>query len=259
METMKTARAAAERAGECLMQMLGTAEISQKETTNNLVTQADVEAERLITETIRAKFPDHSFLLEEGQSTGTAEADHLWIVDPLDATNNYAHGIPHFCVSIAYAEKGVLQAGVILDPIRNECFHAERGKGAFMNDQPIHVTASNNLEECIVGTGFYYDRGALMEKTLKSIHTLFSRNIRGIRRMGSAALDLCWVANGRFDAFFEYQLAPWDYAAGKLIIEEAGGICTDRSGNPLVIDSRSVVVANPHVHALILDAVKWND
>jgi myo-inositol-1(or 4)-monophosphatase len=259
MDIMKTARAAAERAGECLMQMQGTAEVNQKETSNNLVTQADLEAERLITEAIRAEFPDHSFLLEEGQSTGTAEADHLWIIDPLDATNNYAHGIPHFCVSIAYAEKGVIQLGVILDPIRKECFHAERGKGAFMNDTPIHVTDSHKLEECIVGTGFYYDRGALMEKTLNSIHTLFSRNIRGIRRMGSAAIDLCWVANGRFDAFFEYQLAPWDYSAGKIIIEEAGGICTDRSGAPLEIDSRSVIVANPHVHGLILDAVKWSD
>ncbi len=257
MKVLEVAKRAADRAGKCLMDMAGKAEIHTKETSYNLVTEADLEAERLITETIRETFPDHTFLLEEGQSTGTAEADHLWIVDPLDATNNYAHGIPHFSVSIAYAEKGAIQAGVILDPVRDEWFCAERGKGAFMNDKPIHVTKSNSLEESVVGTGFYYDRGKLMEATLNSIHTLFKRNVRGIRRMGSAAIDLCWVANGRFDAFFEYQLAPWDYSAGKLIIEEAGGKCTDREGNLLEIESRSVVVGNPAVHELVLDAVRW--
>ncbi len=255
---LDTAHTAAREAGNRLMELLGTAAVSHKGATHNLVTQADLEAEQIITDSIRSEFPDHKFLLEEGQSTGSSGDEHLWIVDPLDATNNFAHGIPHFCVSIAYAIKGEIQAGVVFDPTRNELFHAIKGGGAFLNDKPIHVTSTTRLEECIVGTGFYYDRGAMMKKTLDSIHELFSRNVRGIRRMGSAAIDLSWVACGRFDAFFEYKLEPWDYAAGKLLIEEAGGKCTDRTGNALEIDSRSVIVSNGQVQALIVDAVKWS-
>ncbi len=258
-EQLHIACTAIRQAGQRLMEMLGKAEISQKGATHNLVTQADLEAEKIITDLIRSEFPNHKLLLEEGQSTGGSTDEHLWIVDPLDATNNFAHGIPHFCVSIAYALNGEIQVGAVFDPTRNELFHATKGSGAFLNDQPMRVTSSTKLEECIVGTGFYYDRGAMMKKTLDSIHELFSRNIRGIRRMGSAAIDLSWVACGRFDAFFEYKLEPWDYAAGKLLIEEAGGRCTDRVGNPLEIDSRSVIVSNSHVHDLIFDAVKWSE
>lgn len=258
-EIIKLAKQAAQEAGATLMSMYGNAAVHEKGASHNLVTEADLAAEELITDLIRSAFPDHRLLLEEGQSTGVAADEHLWVVDPLDATNNFAHGIPHFSVSIAYAEKGELKAGVIIDPTRNELFHAEKGMGAFLNDQPIKVTESTRLEQSIVGTGFYYDRGAMMEKTLNSIHTLFSRNIRGIRRMGSAAIDLAWVACGRFDAFFEYKLEPWDYSAGKLLIEEAGGSCSDRLGNELKIDSGNVIVSNGKIHDLIMDAVKWSD
>ncbi len=258
-DILATAKRAAREAGDTLLGLYGKAKVHEKGATNNLVTEADFAAEKLITEIIKSAYPDHKLLLEEGRSTGVAEDGHLWIIDPLDATNNFAHGIPHFCVSIAYAEMGEVKTGVIFDPIRNELFRATKGAGAFLNDREISVTDARRLEEAVVGTGFYYDRGAMMEKTLKSIHTLFSRNIRGIRRMGSAAIDLAWVACGRFDAFFEYKLEPWDYSAGKLLIEEAGGSCSDRLGNHLKIDSGNVIVSNGRIHDLMVDAVRWND
>ena len=258
-EILETAKRAAIAAGKCLMEMSGKAAISQKGMTHNLVTEADVAAEALITDLIRSRFPDHKFLLEEGQSTGGSADEHLWIIDPLDATNNFAHNIPHFSVSIAYARGGEVQVAAVLDPTRNELFHAVSGQGAYLNDRCIAVTKSERLEDCIVGTGFYYDRGAMMKKTLDSIHTLFCRNVRGIRRMGSAAIDIAWVACGRYDGFFEYQLEPWDYAADMLLVREAGGRCTDREGRPLAIDSRSVIVSNGSVHPLIEDAVRWTE
>jgi myo-inositol-1(or 4)-monophosphatase len=256
---LNLAQRAAQAAGQRLTELLGKATVEQKGSSQNLVTQADLEAEELITSMILDAFPDHKFLREEGESTGGADADHLWVIDPLDATNNYAHGIPHFAVSVAYYEKGAPVAGVILDPTRDELFSAVRGGGAFLNGKPIRVSENAELSECIIGTGFYYDRGALMERTLKGVHDLFKRNIRGIRRFGSAAVDLCWVACGRFDGFFEYRLSPWDYAAGALIIEEAGGRCFDRDGKPLHLDSGSVIVANARVAGELLEVVRWTD
>jgi myo-inositol-1(or 4)-monophosphatase len=258
-EKLALATAAARAAGKRLVELLGRATVEEKGSSQNLVTQADLEAEEIITAMIAEVFPDHKFLREEGESTGGAEADHLWVIDPLDATNNYAHGIPHFAVSIAYAEKGVPQVGVILDPMRDELFTGSRGEGAFLNGKPIHVSDHASLPECIIGTGFYYDRGALMERTLQAVHDLFKRNIRGIRRFGSAAVDLCWVACGRFDGFFEYRLAPWDYAAGGLIVEEAGGKCFDRGGGPLRLDSGNVIVANAAVAEELRDVVRWSE
>ena len=256
---LELAERAAQAAGQRLNELLGKAAIEQKGSTQNLVTQADLKAEEIITSMILDAFPDHKFLREEGESTGSADSDHLWVIDPLDATNNYAHGIPHYAVSIAYYEKGAPVAGVILDPTRDELFSAARGGGASLNGEPIGVSEHAELSDCIIGTGFYYDRGALMERTLKGVHDLFKRNIRGIRRFGSAAVDLCWVACGRFDGFFEYRLSPWDYAAGGLIIEEAGGQCFDRDGEPLKLDSGSVIVANHKIAEELVDVVKWTD
>jgi len=258
-DKLAIATAAARAAGERLVELLGRATVEEKGSTQNLVTQADLEAEEIITVMIEKAFPGHKFLREEGESTGGADADHLWVIDPLDATNNYAHGIPHFAVSVAYAEKGIPQVGVILDPMRDELFTAARGKGAFLNGQPIRVSENGSLPECIIGTGFYYDRGALMERTLKAVHDLFKRNIRGIRRFGSAAVDLCWVACGRFDGFFEYRLAPWDYAAGGLIVEEAGGRCFDRAGGPLRLDSGNVIVASAAIANELAEVVRWTE
>ncbi len=256
-DILETAIKAARLAGERMQALQGKASIYQKDSSQNLVTQTDLECEELITETIKTDFPDHLFLLEEGQSTGTGEEEHLWVIDPLDATNNYAHGIPHYAVSIAYAQKGIVQVGVILDPTRNELFTAVRGQGASLNGTPIQVTKSDQLSEGIFSTGFYYDRGEMMKRTLDSIHALFKQNIRGIRRMGSAAIDLAWVACGRYEGYFEYQLHPWDYAAGWLLIEEAGGQCCDRSGKPMHLNAGNVIASNGSIRSPLLETVRW--
>ncbi len=257
-DILEIAIKAARLAGEHMQQLQGKASIYHKETSQNLVTQADLECEERITACIREVYPDHAFLLEEGQSTGGDESEHLWVVDPLDATNNYAHGIPHYSVSIAYVEKGETKVGVVLDPTRGELFTAVRGEGASLNGNPIKVTNTTALSEGIFATGFYYDRGVMMKRTLDAIHDLFRNNIRGIRRMGSAAIDLAWVACGRYEGFFEYQLHPWDYAAGSLLIEEAGGRCSDRQGRPLILNSGNIICSNGVIHEKLVEVVQWD-
>lgn len=224
---------------------------------NNLVTETDLTCESEIASMIRSRYPSHAILAEERLDGTDALSERLWIIDPLDGTNNYAHGIPHFCVSIAYAERGEVIAGVVLDPMRNELFTATRGSGAFLNRERISVSGTKRVSASIITTGFYYDRGAMMEKTLDAIHSLFTADIRGIRRLGSAALDLCWVACGRFDGYFEYRLSPWDFAAGMLLVREAGGKCSDREGRGLGLTSKSVVVSNGMIHEEFLGIVKW--
>lgn len=255
-EILQCAIASARAASEIIVAKFGKGGALEK-TKNNLVTQADFEAEEAIASVIGKSFPSHSILAEERRENTDILSPHLWIVDPLDGTNNYAHAIPHFCVSIAYAEKGEVLAGVICDPMRNELFSAERGAGAFMNNRKIAVSGTAAISESIITTGFYYDRGELMEKTLDSIHSLFKADIRGIRRLGSAALDLCWVACGRFDGYFEYRLSPWDFAAGMLIVREAGGKCSDRAGRELRLTSKSAVASNGKIHKEFLKIVRW--
>lgn len=257
-DQLQLGRKVAKEAGDILVSYFGKASISQK-SSQNLVTEADLASEKAITESILKEFPTHHFLREEGLSTAEGSEDHVWIVDPLDATNNYAHGIPHFSVSLAYAEHGIPKVGVIWDPIRKEEFYAVADEGAFLNGQKISTSIRSELQDSIITTGFFYDRGALMERTLDSIRALFHKNIRGIRRTGGAALDLCWVACGRFEGFFEYELEPWDYGAGALIVAEAGGLCTDREGSQLTLKSRNIVAANPFIHSQLLQTVHWTD
>jgi len=247
---------AAREAAEILLQYFGHVDIREK-STQNLVTQADLESEQRIAELILQQFPGHTLMQEETEFTGDVAAEHLWVVDPLDATNNYAHGIPHFCISIAYAQRGEVQVGVVYDPLRKEMFRAARGQGATLNGQPIRVSQPTGLNRSIISTGFYYERDRTMEKTLEAIRRLFVANVRGIRRMGAAALDLSWVACGRFQGFFEYKLAPWDYAAGALLVTEAGGVCLDRSGQPLRLPSGSVLVCCPAILDEFVEQVRW--
>lgn len=253
---LEVAVQAAQAGAEVLMQHLGNVVVMQK-SSQNLVTQADLESEEVIRQLIYQAFPEHQFLGEEGISPVSTDADELWIVDPLDGTNNYAHGIPQFCVSIAFARRGSVQVGVVLDPHRHELFTAVRGAGACLNGIPIRVSTRAALNESIIATGFYYDRGEMMERTLAAIRSLFGRNIRGIRRFGAAAIDQCWVACGRFEGFFEYQLAAWDYAAGSLIVAEAGGRAADRQGAALQLVSRSLIVANALVFDELCATVRW--
>ena len=256
-EILKMAESAARQAGDIIINKKGSSSFSEK-SDNNLVTEADYAAQETIIKAISNQYPDHSFIAEENDLTANINEPDLWIIDPLDGTNNYAHQIPHFSVSIAYARFGQVKAGVVFDPERGELFSAAEGMGTALNGEKIAVSRAPSLQEAIVATGFYYDRGTMMRKTLSSIEKLFSQNIHGIRRFGSAALDLCWVACGRFDAYFEYKLAVWDFAAGMLIVKEAGGCCTDQQGNPLTLNSSGIVVSNGIIHNDFLYNVNWD-
>jgi myo-inositol-1(or 4)-monophosphatase len=257
-EELTVAVHAAKEAGTLVKKMLGSIDAVEK-TKNNLVTTADLAAEDAIVSIIKKQFPAHSILAEEHHETTAVDSENLWIIDPLDGTNNYAHGIPQFCISIAYAEKGEVLAGVVFDPMRNECFTAIKGEGAFLNGKKIAVSSCERLDQSIIATGFAYDRGRIMETTLESIHGLFKSAIRGIRRSGSAALDMCWVACGRFDGYFEYLLSVWDYAAGMLIVREAGGACDDSAGNPVSLTATSIATSNGRIHGQFMDVVRWRE
>jgi len=215
----------------------------------DLVTVADRKSEALILERIRRQFPTHDVMGEEGTRIESG-SDYKWYVDPLDGTTNFAHGFPVFCVSLAVEYRGRRVAGVIYDPTRDEMFAAELGKGALLNGQPIHVSATSRLAECLVGTGFP------SQKRHKSPNIYFYHQLtlrtHGVRRAGSAALDLCNVACGRFDGFWEFNLNPWDTAAGVLIVEEAGGRVTNFSGGPFQLDSRETLASNGLVHDALI-------
>lgn len=215
----------------------------------NLVTEADRKSETLIRERILARWPGHEILGEEQGLRGSG-GDYRWYVDPLDGTTNFAHGFPVFCVSIGLEHKGQLIMGVVYDPTRDELFAAERGSGAFLNEQRMHVSKTPRLAESLVATGFP------SHKRHKNPNIFFYHQItmrsHGVRRAGSAALDLCSVASGRFDAFWEFNLNPWDTAAGVLLVEEAGGRVTDFRGGPFLLDSRQTLATNGLVHDEIM-------
>ena len=215
----------------------------------DLVTVADRKSEALILERIRQQFPTHDVMGEEGARIETG-SEYKWYVDPLDGTTNFAHGYPVFCVSLAVERLGQRIAGVIYDPTRDEMFAAELGSGAWLNDKAIHVSATPNLGECLIGTGFPSHKRH-KNPNIYFYHQLTLRT-HGVRRAGSAALDLCNVASGRFDGFWEFNLNPWDTAAGVLIVEEAGGKVTDFSGGEFQIASRETLASNGMVHDALL-------
>jgi len=214
----------------------------------DLVTIADRKSEALIRDRIRERWPDHDILGEEGglQDQGS---EYRWYVDPLDGTTNFAHGFPVFCVSMALQHKGRSVAGVIYDPTRDELFAAEQGSGARLNNQAMHVSKVSNLAECLVATGFPSHKRH-QNPNIFFYHQITLRT-HGVRRAGSAALDLCYVACGRFDGFWEFNLNPWDTAAGVLIVEEAGGKVTDFHGGPFQLDSRETLASNGLIHAAL--------
>lgn len=222
----------------------------------NLVSDADIEAEQAIAAVIQKAFPTHVILGEESHQGGDASAEHLWVIDPIDGTNNFAHKIPHFAVSVAYYHAGVAQCGVIYNPIREEWHSAARGQGAFHDGEPVRVDEATRLDQVIVGVGFYYDRGAMMEATLDAIGELKRRQIHGIRRFGTASLDLCLVGLGCYGAYFEYQLSPWDFAAGRLFVEEAGGTVTDARGGRLPLGPSSILASNGKIHEAMLEVIR---
>lgn len=218
----------------------------------DLVTVADLEAEKEIVSIIRGAYPDHNILAEENVYNKTA-SEYTWIIDPLDGTNNFASGLPIFCVSIALARNDEILLGAIYDATRGELFTAEKGSGAYLNERRISVTKIDRLEDALLVTGFYYDRGEDMIENLERIKRFLVGGILGVRRLGAAALDLAYVASGRASGFWEFILSPWDFAAGKVIVEEAGGKVTGRHGEPIGIRTKPFVVAsNSRIHDQIL-------
>jgi myo-inositol-1(or 4)-monophosphatase len=213
----------------------------------DLVTSVDREAERQILEILQREFPDHGFLSEEAPAVEARSKEYQWIIDPLDGTTNFAHGYPHLSVSVALQQNGRTILGLVYDPLRNECFRAVAGQGAFLNDAPIRVSPLEQLDKALLATGFPYDRRQHADKYLAFFRAFLTRT-QGIRRAGSAALDLCYVASGRIDGFWELKLKPWDVAAGALIVAEAGGKVSDFSGNPLSIFGDETLASNGLVH-----------
>jgi myo-inositol-1(or 4)-monophosphatase len=218
----------------------------------DLVTEADHASEKFLLDEIRQRWPQSTILSEEsGLTHGSTQ--HSWYVDPLDGTVNYAHGIPIFCVSIAYADAGRVKLGAVYDPMRDEMFGAERGAGARLNGQPIRVSTVTELQKSLLVTGFPYDAWDTERDNFDNFVRM-SKLTQGVRRLGSAALDAAWVGAGRFDGFWEISLNAWDIAAGGLIAEEAGARVTDiRNGADYLAEPQSVVAAAPGIHAQILE------
>jgi len=258
MKELETARLAASAGGDILAGYFQQGIRMRLKQACDLVSDADLESEQAIVTVIRNAFPDDAILGEE-QARGDVGAERLWIVDPLDGTTNFAHDIPHFAVSIGFYENGEAQCGVVLNPVRNDWFHAVRGQGAFHNGEPVRVSDQRRFDETLVGCGFYYDRGAMMESTLAAIHDFFKQQIHGIRRFGTASLDLTQVGCGQFGVFFEYELSPWDFAAGRLFVEEAGGCITTCRGEELPLQKTSVLATNGYLHQAALEIVRGND
>jgi myo-inositol-1(or 4)-monophosphatase len=239
-------------AGEILQQMAGGELGIEHKSKKDLVTLADRAAEDFIIGSLRKAFPDHTINAEEsGHLAG--ESDHQWYIDPLDGTLNYAHGVPIYSVSIAYAYQGELTLGVVYDPTRKECFSAERGSGAWLNDQPIQVSNFENLVDCMLVTGFPGNRWGQPGNNFGNF-VRFSGQAQTVRRLGSAALDAAYVGAGRLDGFWEEGVHDWDVAAAGLIIREAGGVVTNMYGDPdFLKEPISMVGANPTLHAKMLD------
>ena len=243
----RVALRAARAAGRIHMSWLHRAKTTRKSNALDLVTEADKEAEQAVIATIRRAFPDHAILAEESGASGNTGA-HRWIIDPLDGTTNFAHGFPAFCVSIAYEHRARVVVGVVFDALRKELFTARRGKGARLNGETVGVSKSKKLETSLLATGFPYDRRERRRFYLCFWEEMMTR-VEGVRRAGSAALDLASIASGRLDGFWEFGLKPWDVAAGALLVEEAGGKITNMDGAPFDIAGAQLLATNSRIHA----------
>ncbi len=213
---------------------------------NDLVSYVDKEAEKMIVSGLRVIFPDAGYITEEGTVDQTQTA-WKWIVDPLDGTTNFVHGVPIFSVSIALSLEGRIMMGVVYEVNLNECFYAYRGGGAFCNETPIHVSEATSLKESLIATGFPYHEGGKIDRYLKLLKYLLLHS-HGLRRLGSAAVDLCYVASGRVEAYMEYNLQSYDVAAGTIILQEAGGKVTDFNGGENYIFGGEIIGTNGHIH-----------
>ena len=219
---------------------------------NDFVTEVDQAAEHAIIETLLAAYPGHGILAEEsGRTHGARDSEYVWIIDPLDGTTNFIHGFPVYAVSIALAFKGQVQQAVVYDPSRDDLFYASRGRGAFRNDRRLRVSKRTRLAESLIGTGFPFRKGDNFKRYVRMFEDVMQQ-CAGLRRPGAAALDLCYVAAGWYDGFFETGLSPWDIAAGSLIITEAGGLIGNFTGEADYLYQREVVAGNPKIYGQLV-------
>jgi myo-inositol-1(or 4)-monophosphatase len=254
-ELMEGCAAAAEAGAEVLRARWGTARTIDKKGAIDLVTDADRASEEAVLAVLRARFPGADVLAEESGASGAGGGGPRFIVDPLDGTTNYAHGLPHFAVNVAAADGAGVAAGATCDPMRRELFQARRGGGATLQGRPLRHSGCSDLGEALLVTGFPYD---IREEHEALLHLFgaFVTQARAVRRFGSAALDLAWVACGRFDGFWEAKLKPWDLAPGILLVREAGGMVTDLSGGEQVLETGGVVAAAPGLHPRLLEVIR---
>jgi myo-inositol-1(or 4)-monophosphatase len=251
---LTVAESAARAGGAILSRYFESGVTMRSKFAYNLVSDADLESEHAIVKVIRETFPDHEIIGEEAHK-GDPSADRLWIIDPLDGTTNFAHHIPQFAVSIAYYEHGQPVMALLHNPIRDDWYRAVKGQGATFNGRQARTTEHAELEQSLIGLGFYYDRGPQIDSTLSVIRELLGRNIHCIRRFGAASLDLAMVGTGQLDAYFELALEPWDFGAGRLFVEEAGGTVTTCSGGALGLEKTSVLATNGGLHPAMLEVL----
>ena len=257
-ELLKVAVAAAREAGAFLRESVGSIKTVEQKAgqETNLVTDIDKRSEKMLIARIQHHFPDHGILAEESGAS-EQQADTVWIIDPLDGTTNFTHGLPIFCVSIGIAHKGELVAGVVYDPNHDEMYSAEKGKGAFCNGKPIAVSGSGDLMSSLLVTGFPYD---IQQNPYNAVEHFneFLLSSQAVRRLGSAAIDLCYVASGRFEGFWEVSLNPWDMAAGVLLVREAGGRVTNFTGGEWDLFGKNLLATNGKVHDAMIETLKKN-
>jgi len=246
---------AARRAGRIINQASGNLDVLtvRHKSLNDLVSEVDRAAEAAIIDTLRTAYPEHAILAEESGAAGQSE--YVWIIDPLDGTTNFLHGFPQYCVSIALVHKGVITHGVIYDPSRNDLYIASRGRGAYLNDKRLRVSRRDKLIDALVGTGFPFRMFDYLDAYVSMLKDFMTKTA-GVRRPGSAALDLAAVAAGRLDGFWEIGLAPWDMAAGCLMITEAGGLVGDLEGNEGYLHGGNIVAGNAKIFAQMLQVIQ---
>lgn len=248
---------AAYTAGEILIKHFGKLDTINKKGAIDLVTAADLESEKAIIATIQSEFPDHGILAEEsGLRNGDTQS--CWIIDPLDGTTNFAHSLNIFSISIAFSHQKEIIVGIVFNPISGELFTAAKDRGAELNNTPISVSSNDQLENCLLVTGFPYNLHSIIDKLMARFQGSLTAT-QGIRRLGSAALDLCYIACGRFDGFWEENLKPWDTAAGLLVAKEAGGKVTNFTGHRFNLDDKQILATNGLIHNAMINMLKIED
>jgi myo-inositol-1(or 4)-monophosphatase len=250
-----TAVEAVVRAGDMMLARVGRAIHIDKKSAIDLVTEVDVAIERMFRELIATRFPDHAVLGEEFGGSAAVPQGPCWVFDPIDGTTNFAHGLPIFCSSLALEIDGVAEIAAVYDPSRRELFTAMRGAGAFLNGQPLRVSSAATLIDAMLVTGFPYDVHTRLDEII-GLFRAFVGQARAVRRLGSAAIDLCYVAAGRMDGFWERDLSPWDIAGGALLVTEAGGRVTGLHGESFTSRGRSVLASNNLIHDAMLQTVR---